>query len=183
VYGTTDGHTSKIAAALADVLRAGRASVDVFDAAGRENPSPDSYDATIVVASVHVGAFQRAVRRWVWEHRVGLAANPSAFVAVCLAVLDHDPATDRNIAAIVERFLGRTGWTPSLRKVVAGALLYTHYGWLKRQIMRRIARRAGGDTDITRDYEYTDWQDLEAFAREFRRLVTKPGPAPSAKMS
>jgi menaquinone-dependent protoporphyrinogen IX oxidase len=32
--------------------------------------------------------------------------------------------------------------------------------------MRSIARREGGDTDITHDYEYTDWDAVEEFARD-----------------
>ena len=52
-------------------------------------------------------------------------------------------------------------------KVVAGALQYTKYNWFIRWVMRRIVSRAGGDTDTSRDYEYTDWKDLELFAHEF----------------
>jgi len=33
--------------------------------------------------------------------------------------------------------------------------------------MRLISRLAGGDTDISRDYEYTDWKALTHFARRF----------------
>jgi len=35
--------------------------------------------------------------------------------------------------------------------------------------MRRIARKEGGDTDTSRDYEYTDWNDLRAFGEAFAR--------------
>jgi menaquinone-dependent protoporphyrinogen oxidase len=38
-------------------------------------------------------------------------------------------------------------------------------------MMKRIVRKAGGDTDTSRDYEYTDWGDLRAFADEFGKLV------------
>ena len=38
--------------------------------------------------------------------------------------------------------------------------------------MRRIVARAHGDTDTSRDYEYTDWDDLRLFAQTFaERLV------------
>jgi menaquinone-dependent protoporphyrinogen oxidase len=35
--------------------------------------------------------------------------------------------------------------------------------------MKRIVAKAGGDTDTTRDYEYTDWEDLRRFAQDFAR--------------
>ena len=53
----------------------------------------------------------------------------------------------------------------------AGALVYTQYGWFKRRVMRVIARREGGDTDMTHDHEYTDWQAVEQFARDVHKLV------------
>jgi menaquinone-dependent protoporphyrinogen oxidase len=33
--------------------------------------------------------------------------------------------------------------------------------------MRFIVRMARGDTDTSRDYEYTDWSAVERFASEF----------------
>jgi menaquinone-dependent protoporphyrinogen oxidase len=41
-------------------------------------------------------------------------------------------------------------------------------------VMKRIAAKAGGDTDATRDYEYTDWQDLRGFTEQFGLLVARP---------
>jgi len=34
-------------------------------------------------------------------------------------------------------------------------------------MMRIIVRMAGGDTDASRDHEYTDWAAVERFAAEF----------------
>jgi menaquinone-dependent protoporphyrinogen oxidase len=38
-------------------------------------------------------------------------------------------------------------------------------------MMRRIVAKAGGDTDTSRDYEYTDWADVRTFAEEFARVA------------
>jgi hypothetical protein len=43
---------------------------------------------------------------------------------------------------------------------------------LKRWAIQRIARKAGGATDTTRDWEYTDWEDVKQFAREFHASVS-----------
>ena len=61
--------------------------------------------------------------------------------------------------------------------MVAGALRYTHYNWLKRWMMKRIVTKAGGNTDTSRDYEYTDWAAVRAFADEFRRAAELSAPA------
>ena len=163
VYGTTDGHTAKIAAALAETLRSSGTLVHLIDAA-RGHPHPDDYDGVIVAASVRGGQYQKPVEHWVRSHAAALNAKPTAFVSVCLSVLHQSPSVVAALRAIVDGFLAETGWQPTVTKHVAGALLYTHYSWLIRRVMRRIARDAGGDTDTSRDYDYTDWNDLRAFA-------------------
>jgi menaquinone-dependent protoporphyrinogen oxidase len=79
-------------------------------------------------------------------------------------VLQHEATVSRELDAIKNRFLEETGWRPVETKMVAGALPYSRYNWLKRWMMKRIVRKAGGDTDTARDYEYTDWDDVRAFA-------------------
>jgi menaquinone-dependent protoporphyrinogen oxidase len=49
---------------------------------------------------------------------------------------------------------------------VAGRLAYTQYGLLKRFVMRRIALKAGGPTDTSRDHEMTDWEQVRAVAAD-----------------
>jgi len=171
VYGTTDGQTRKIADALAAAARVEGASVQVLDARHRHgaDPCPADYDGVMVAASVHAGGYQRAVRKWVSTHAAELRRVPNAFVSVCLGVLEHNPNTDRELDAIMAKFFAATQWTPAVRKLVAGALPYTRYNVLKRWMLRRIVAKAGGDTDTSRDYEYTDWHDVEQFAREFVR--------------
>jgi menaquinone-dependent protoporphyrinogen oxidase len=62
LYSTTDGHTAKIAAALADTLRSSGTLVHVIDVY-RGHPHPDDY-GVIVAASVRGGKYQKAVERW-----------------------------------------------------------------------------------------------------------------------
>ena len=174
VYGTTDGHTRKIAQVLAEDLRANLCSVDTLDAAGTQwRLSPEGYDGVVVAASVHIGDYQRAVARWVRVHAPMLNTMPTAFLSVCLAVLESRLEARQEIFRIMQRFLARCGWRPTITKMVAGALPYTRYGWLKRQMMKRLAAKAGGDTDTTRDYEYTDWIDLRNFAQDFAALASE----------
>lgn len=172
VYGTTDGHTAKVAGAIADTLRAHGAAVDVQQI-GRTHCFPDSYDGVIVAAPVRGGKYLKAIRRWVRAHASVLNARPTSFVSVCLGILQHDAAVDRTLKAIMSRFLAETGWQPVVTKQVAGALPYTRYNWFIRRVMKRIAAKAGGDTDTTRDYEYTDWQDLRSFTEQFGLLAAR----------
>jgi menaquinone-dependent protoporphyrinogen oxidase len=167
LYGTTDGHTAKVADAITAHLRACDADVDLAHAGGAWDPDPRDYAAVIVAASVHAGTYQRPVRRWARAHAAALGERPAAFVSVCLAALKRTERVNKDLAAIFGRFTAETAWSPTETKVVAGALKYTKYNWFKRWMMRRIVAKAGGDTDTSRDYEYTDWKDLEEFVTRF----------------
>jgi menaquinone-dependent protoporphyrinogen oxidase len=172
LYGTTERHTEKVAGSLGQTLTARGFDVDLVEAGSRD-PAPSGYDGIIVAASIHAGRFQKAVGRWIRAHREEFGATPTAFIAVCLAVASKRPEAVAEIDAIVARFLRDAGWTPAMTKAVAGALLYTHYNFFIRWMMRRIAAKEGGDTDTSRDYEYTDWNDLREFGDAFSRRVTR----------
>lgn len=168
LYGTTDGHTAKVARVLCDALQTEGAEVDLLNAASRVLlPSPEPYDGVIVAGSLHFGGVQHAVKRWVGRHGVDLARRPNAFVLVCLAVLQEDEEVKRDLERIRQRFFEAADWHPDVVKTVAGAIPYTRYGVLKRWLMRRKAAKSGGGTDTTRDYDYTDWHDVRAFAAKF----------------
>jgi menaquinone-dependent protoporphyrinogen oxidase len=173
LYGTTDGHTARIARTIADALRIQGSEVDVIDAADA-SPSiwPHDYSGVVIAASVHAGRYQAAVRSWVRAYAPILQERPTAFVSVCLGVLQQDPRVRRDLDLIIDRFVKETGWRPTTTKIVPGALFYTRYNWIKRLVMKRIARKAGGDTDTTRNYVYTDWNDVRRFAEEFGRSVS-----------
>ena len=38
-------------------------------------------------------------------------------------------------------------------------------------VMKRIAKKEGADTDTSRDYEYTDWDAVAEFAKDFSHIL------------
>ena len=169
-FGTTDGHTATIAAFLGSVLRDAGSRVEVIRVGvGGADPDPANYAAVVVAGSLHAGGYQRPLRGWVRRHAAAINQKPTAMLSVCLGILQKDPKVWADLDASVDRFIKHTGWKPSVVKIVAGALPYTRYGWLKRWIMRRMTRKAGVETDPTRDYVYTDWEDLRLFGEGFLR--------------
>lgn len=159
LFGTTDGQTAKVARFITDELRSAGVAADLVEA-GRQDADPEDYDAVIVAASIHAGGFQRPVVRWARDHRAGLQGRPTLFLAVCLAILQQDPAVRGDLHRVVNQFVAKTGWRPAEVEFVAGALKYRSYGWFRRMLMRWIAGRAGGSTDTSKDHEYTDWAAL-----------------------
>ena len=184
VFGTTDGQTAKIARRVVDILRNEQHSVDLYDVRAPVPARPfDGADAALIAGPVRMGKFQQALVALVREHRESLALIPTAFLAVSLSALRDTPPARREVRKTVARFMQETGLTPDTVLPVAGALLYTRYGFFTRLAMRLISKMAGGDTDTSRDYEYTDWNALSEFAHRFARTlreapVAPEGPAP-----
>lgn len=75
----------------------------------------------------------------------------------------------------MQRLLDATGLDPDIVGLFAGPLAYTRYGWLKRRVIASIAAKDGGDTDATRDHEYTDWDAVGHFATDALALVAGRG--------
>ena len=114
---------------------------------------------------------------FVRRHVVQLQALPAAFYSVSLSAAS-DKAEERAEAERRAReFVAAAGWEPTRLVSFAGALPYTRYNWLMRWWMSFIVGKTGGDADPSRDYEYTDWAAVEAFAID---LLTLPAPAPVA---
>ncbi len=168
VYGTTEGQTAKVAQHLADVGRNAGDSVDVVPAQELgEDPQLENYAAVLVGASVHEGRYQSDVAKFVKRHREWLAARPSGFFSVSLAAASHNPEEVADVQRIIDAFTSDRGWKPTMTASFAGALKYTQYNWLKRALMKHIAKKEGGDTDTAHDYEYTDWSQVTRFGEAF----------------
>jgi menaquinone-dependent protoporphyrinogen oxidase len=170
VYATTDGHTERVARHVAQVLGGEGVRTQLIAAAAA--PPEFSFagaDAVVIAGSVRMGKHQQVLTRLVRARAAELSRIPGAFLSVSLsAARDNEPAR-REVRKTVARFLEETGWTPGSVLPVAGALLYRRYGFFLRLVMRFISKRVGGDTDTSRDYEYTDWNQLTEFARRFAR--------------
>ena len=166
VYATHDGHTRKIAERIATVLRVHRHVVELLDATLSRDVDLTRFDAVFIGSPMRAQSYLRPVVRFVRMHRPALERIPSLFFSVNLAVLNKTDGRAQTME-LVNKLLAETGWHPRRIELVAGALPYTRYNFLVRFIMKRIVRKQGGDTDTSRDYEYTDWAAVDRCAVEF----------------
>jgi menaquinone-dependent protoporphyrinogen oxidase len=169
VFHTSEGQSAKVAERIASVLRARGDTVDLSEV--ETAPAPDAYDGIVVGDSIHAVKHSRAMIRYLEAHVAALNAMPSALFQVSLTSANPDAEHTASAHALVDGLLQRTGFDPDAVGLFAGALVYTQYGWFKRHVMRAIVRREGGDLDMSRDYEYTDWTAVERFAEDVDRLV------------
>jgi menaquinone-dependent protoporphyrinogen oxidase len=169
IYGTTEGQTAKIAQHLAHAGRRLGHGVDVLKASEiPEGAALDGYSAVLVGGSLHEGRYQREVARFVEQHKRWLHDRRlSGFFSVSLGAASRHADEVADVERMMEAFGVVHGWLPDMTASFAGALKYTQYNWLKRALMRHVARNEGGSTDTTRDHEYTDWKQVDRFARRF----------------
>jgi menaquinone-dependent protoporphyrinogen oxidase len=163
-FGTTEGQTAKIAEFISAVLRDHGHDVTMVDVKDTAEVVPDDYDAVIVGASIHMGKHDKHVVDFVRRTHDTLRRLPNAFFSVSLAA--HGDTAEAE--GYIEHFEQETGWRPDRVALFGGALLYTQYGFIKRHMMRRIARNKPGNlgTDLSRDYVYTEWDGVKRFAEQ-----------------
>jgi menaquinone-dependent protoporphyrinogen oxidase len=168
IYDSTEGQTAKISRRIAETATEQGYDPDVIDV---RNPPPgfglEGYSAVILGASVHVGKHSRQVTAFVRANRSQLERMPSAFFSVSLSAAGRTDRQQRNARDLLDAFLRETAWRPQATATFAGALLYREYGFFKRLLLKWIAKREGGDTDTSKNYEYTDWNRVAEFTREF----------------
>jgi len=172
VYGTGEGHTATIADRLEQTLEDRDHDVTKVDV----ETLPDEFlltefDAVVVGSSVHVSKHHSGIQEFIETRREALEKRPTAFFQVSLSSVSDDPERQAIAAEYVDSLLESTGWNPDRIGLFGGALRYSKYGFLKRLLMKRIAKGATGDVDTSQDYEYTDWDEVEAFANDFAAFV------------
>jgi menaquinone-dependent protoporphyrinogen oxidase len=167
-YGTGEGQTARISEYIAQTVKDRGHHVEAVDI--KDMPPSfalEEYDAAMIGASIHMSEHEGYVQDFVKENRRLLERVPSAFFSVSMtAQMDTEEAREQ-VEGYVESFARETGWHPERVGIFAGALPYTSYGFVKKRLIRTIAKKMGADTDISRDYEYTDWNDVRHFAEEF----------------
>lgn len=176
LFATRQGQTAKVARRIGGHLEAAGLDVALVDAADAEatgNIGIESYDRLVFGASMHAGGLEEELVRYVNANAAAISAKPRSLFIVLLSAATRDPEL-------------RVKWLADARakmrrqlqvefedvEMVAGALTYSKYPLPLKWVMRRIARQAGEDTDMGRDYEYTNWAQVEQYAQRIAATVS-----------
>jgi len=175
LHSSIDGHTKRIAQRIGAVL-ASEGHIATLRSADAPAAAAEieHCDGVIVGASIRYGHYAPGLEALVRGHREAIEARPNAFFSVCLTA-GGPGARPKAAQRYVDDLMGTTGWKPGAIAIFAGALRYRHYNPFTRAIIRLIMTITGGDTDTSREYEYTDWQAVDRFAEDF--VARLPAPA------
>ena len=172
-YASTEGQTRRIAERLAGTLQSAGHDSRPIDLSSSEANAIDwtHVRGVVLAASLHGGTHQRSARAFVRAHTLELNARPSMFVSVSLSAASQYEDEVDAARRIANEFPSVNGWTPTVIASVAGRLAYTQYGFLKRMILKRIARHEGAPMDTSRDWEFTNWDRVEELGRNLAATI------------
>ena len=169
IYSTTDGHTRTICRQLQQYLHTLDTKVEVVAVEEVAARQLSDCDKIIVGASIRYGKHHERVYQLVKNHQQALEARPNAFFSVNLVARKPEKRSPET-NPYVRKFLGQISWRPQKLEIFAGKLDYPRYGRMDRFVIRLIMRITGGPTDPQTTIEFTDWDRVEAFAREFDEM-------------
>lgn len=167
IYASVEGHTRKIAEHAAARLEAVGEQVVLGDVREPGFAVPGRFDGVLVCAPIHIGRYPSPVARFIIDWKAALAEVPTAMISVSLGIHSENAEERTEAEGFPARLERKTGFHFPRVHHAAGALKYLEYDFFKRALMRQISQKEGGPVDTGRDYEFTDWQALDAFVQNF----------------
>ncbi len=167
LFSTREGQTAKIAHHIAEQL--GEQQCELMDLHQVETLDLQQYNKVIIGASIRYGHFNRKLYQFINKYAGQLSAMNAAFYSVNLTA--RKPGKDTPQGSVyIRTFVKKSPWQPNLIGVFAGALYYPRYSWFDRVMIRFIMTMTGGETDTSKEVEYTDWNKVTEFSRQIELL-------------
>ena len=164
IYSTTDGHTGKISRHLQQQIEQYNHRVEVICLDDNADVELEPFDKIIVGASIRYGKHSKQVYEFINKNRQILESRANAFFSVNMVA--RKPAKRQpDTNPYVRKFLRQIPWRPQQVAVFAGKIDYPRYSFGDRTIIRFIMWMTRGPTDPATVKEFTDWDQVNAFAR------------------
>ena len=172
IYSSRYGQTCKIAHRLEHDANMIGIFADVIEI-GQALPLPlEDYVGVIMGTPIYLGKSASTLINWVKKNKNQLQRIPTGLYSVSLNAADTRAEARIADKRLIQDFINKTSWTPTVSKSFAGALRYSAYNPIIRFIMKRISKSAGGPTDTTQDYELTNWDDVDSFLKTFLKELS-----------
>ncbi len=165
-YYSHAGHTARIARTIHDTVIEEGHSCDMMDMmeAVREGINWTKYDTVIVGSPIVYGVYNRVVWEFCSQFKNELEALPNSFFNVTVVARSPEKATPEG-NRYLHKFVKRSAWKPRDLKCFAGKVDYLNWNWFERFMIRIIMKITDGPTDSKVSIDYTDYEDVRAYAR------------------
>jgi menaquinone-dependent protoporphyrinogen oxidase len=181
VFGTTEGHTRKLAEFAAAKLTVAGYKVTLRHAPDAERTvDVGEFPLVFITASLHWGRYQNSITDFVLQNHEALNARSSAFISASLSAAGVAQPEKFTLDDCVSTFEHETLWTPRALHHAAGGIRHTAYDYFKRLTAKLIAEQRGDPLGLSDDYDLTDYGALSSFVLAFAK--NPPQAASSAKL-
>ncbi|ABU69478.1 menaquinone-dependent protoporphyrinogen IX dehydrogenase [Vibrio campbellii] len=169
LYSSREGQTKKILHYIDEQLP--DFDCELVDLHNVEAMDFSQYDRVLIGASIRYGHLNKKLYQFIEKNLTQLEQSKVAFFCVNLTARKEDQEKDTpEGSAYIRKFLTKSPWKPTLIGVFAGALYYPRYSWFDRTMIKFIMSMTGGETDTTKEVEYTNWEKVALFADKFKEL-------------
>ena len=165
-YASRDGQARRIAERIGQVLAVTPRDLKT------DPPSASELAAApllVLIAAVRYGKHLPEADAFLGEYAKSPARPPLALASVNLTARKEGKRSAEG-NAYLRKLIARYRLQPALAIAFAGRLDYARYRWSDRQLIRFIMLLTGGPTDPATCVEYTDWQEVDSFARRARAM-------------
>ena len=168
IYSTTDGQTKKICETLKN-NSLNKNSYEIISLNEAFYKEIEKYEKIIIGASIRYGRHNPKVYEFIQNNKHILDRKKSAFFSVNVVARKSEKNTpDTN--PYIRKFLKKSNWHPKKLGVFAGKIEYPKLGFINKNVIRFIMFITSGPTNINNTYEFTDWQRVKKFIREFDEI-------------
>jgi len=169
IYSTIDGHTQEICRRLQGVVEREGHAARLVELTANSDIDPGPFDRIVIGASIRYGKHRPDVARFIERHKDILTSKPSAFFSVNAVARKPEKRTPET-NPYVRKFLKSITWQPPVIGIFAGKIDYPSYGFVDKTMIRFIMWITKGPTDPSGTFEFTNWDDVEAFGHKISAM-------------
>ncbi|QFU20438.1 menaquinone-dependent protoporphyrinogen IX dehydrogenase [Shewanella eurypsychrophilus] len=166
IYSTVDGQTKAICELVKGVNEAAGDSVTLVSLEQAQGLNLSSFDKILIGASIRYGKHRPELYQYINRHQAVLNTKKNAFFTVNVVARKPEKNTPET-NPYMKKFLALSLWKPQQLGVFAGKIDYPKYRFFDKTMIRFIMWMTKGPTDTSGTYEFTDWQQVEEFAKAF----------------
>ncbi|MBT8410184.1 MAG: protoporphyrinogen oxidase [Octadecabacter sp.] len=160
-FESIEGQTRKICEFAAQRLRALGHTVEMFDTQDKLAPlSLDGFDKIVLAAPVHERRHPQSFELFITANKAALASLQTLMISVSLNAAF--PECLEEAREYLTEMKMRTGFTPDMEILAAGAVRPASYGYFESQVVRNVLLADQKIELFDGEREFTDWDALGA---------------------
>ena len=168
IYSTTDGQTKLICKKLINEhFDHNDTQLCSLSESSKKNLS--DYKKIIIGASIRYGKHNPQLFNFINKNQDILNRLNTAFFSV--NVVARKPAKNTPLTnPYMIKFLKKILWKPTKVAVFAGRVDYPSYKLVDKYMIRFIMWLTNGPTDVSKSYEFTNWNEVSKFGKAIKEM-------------